>query len=46
MKSIMDYNKTNNLLAWLCFLIATATYILTLEPTASFWDAGEFIAAA
>lgn len=42
----MDYNKTNNLLAWLCFLIATATYILTLEPTASFWDAGEFIAAA
>lgn len=42
----MDYNKTNNLLAWLCFLIATTTYILTLEPTASFWDAGEFIAAA
>ena len=45
-KSIMYYNKTNNLLAWLCFLIATTTYILTLEPTASFWDAGEFIAAA
>lgn len=42
----MDYNKLNNLFGWLCFLIATATYILTLEPTASFWDAGEFISAA
>ena len=42
----MKYNKLNNLLGWLCFVIATATYVLTVEPTASFWDAGEFIAAA
>src|SRR5690554_5906886 len=42
----MEYNKLNNLLGWLCFVIATATYVLTLEPTASFWDCGEFIAAA
>lgn len=42
----MNYNKLNNALGWICFIIATATYVLTLEPTASFWDAGEFIAAS
>ncbi|HEX8378192.1 MAG TPA: DUF2723 domain-containing protein [Pedobacter sp.] len=42
----MQYTKTNNLLGWLCFVIAAVTYTLTLEPTASFWDCGEFIASA
>jgi len=42
----MQYKKTNNLLGWLCFLIASITYILTLEPSVSFWDCGEFIACA
>jgi len=42
----MQYKKINNLLGWLCFIIASITYILTLEPSVSFWDCGEFISCA
>ncbi|MDE6199299.1 MAG: DUF2723 domain-containing protein, partial [Muribaculaceae bacterium] len=37
------YNVINNAAGWLCFIIAAVTYMLTLEPTASFWDCPEFI---
>ena len=37
------YNIINNSLGWLTFVIAAVTYLLTLEPTASFWDCPEFI---
>ncbi len=37
------YNILNNSLGWLCFVLAAVTYLLTLEPTASFWDCPEFI---
>ncbi len=40
----MNYNKTNNIFGWATFIIASIAYILTLEPSTSFWDCGEFIA--
>ncbi|MBN2635617.1 MAG: DUF2723 domain-containing protein [Prolixibacteraceae bacterium] len=36
----------NNIIGWLVFLTAAITYFLTLEPTASWWDCGEFITSA
>jgi hypothetical protein len=36
----------NNIFGWLAFAIAAVTYLLTIEPTTSFWDCGEFISTA
>lgn len=41
-----NYNYLNNLTGWIVFVIASAVYLLTIEPTASFWDCGEFIASS
>jgi hypothetical protein len=40
------FKKINNILGWIVFAIATFTYCSTIEPTASFWDCGEYIACA
>ncbi len=37
------FNFLNNIVGWVAFLVAAVTYLLTIEPTASFWDCGEFI---
>ena len=42
----MGYQKINIIGGWIAFLTALVTYILTVEPTASYWDAGEFIACS
>jgi hypothetical protein len=42
----MNYSKWNNILGWLIFAVAAYTYTSTVEPTASFWDCGEYIATS
>jgi MFS family permease len=41
-----QYQKINIITGWIVFGIASLTYLLTIESTASFWDCGEFIASA
>ena len=41
-----DFALWDRRLGWACFFIALTTYALTVEPTGSFWDAGEYIATA
>lgn len=41
-----NFNKWNTITGWFTFTIALVTYSLTVEPTMSFWDCGEYIATA
>ncbi len=41
-----NFKKLDRLIGWVVFAIATTVYFLTLEPTASWWDCGEYIATA
>ena len=42
----MSYKKLNIIIGWIVFLIAAIAFLNTIEPTASFWDCGEFIATS
>jgi len=41
-----NFNKWNTILGWTSFFIALVTFSLTVEPTLSFWDCGEYIATS
>ena len=41
-----NFKLLNAICGWIVFAIAATTYLLTIEPTASFWDCGEFISSA
>jgi hypothetical protein len=41
-----NFKKWNTILGWSTFIVALITYSLTVEPTLSFWDCGEYIATS
>jgi len=43
---MQNYKKINNVTGWAVFIISTIVFWLTVEPTASYWDCGEFIAVS
>ena len=42
----MNQQKINNLTGWGVFALSLLIYVLTLEPTLSLWDCGEFLTSA
>lgn len=42
----MDFKLVNRVTGAFVFIFATVIYVMTVQPTFSFWDCGEFIATA
>jgi hypothetical protein len=38
-----EFRLWNNITGWAVFAVSLVIYLLTIEPTVSFWDCGEFI---
>ncbi len=43
---MITFKRTNNILGWMVFLVSAVVYLLTIEPSVSLWDCGEFIATS
>ena len=43
---LKKFKKANNIISLVVLFVASFTYLSTIEPTASFWDCGEFIASS
>lgn len=41
-----NFEKWDTILGWVVFFIALVTYGVTVEPTGSFWDSGEYISTS
>ncbi len=41
-----NFKRWDLIIGWLVFALALITYTLTVEPTVSFWDSGEYIATS
>ncbi|MGA0155252.1 MAG: DUF2723 domain-containing protein, partial [Flavobacteriaceae bacterium] len=42
----LEFRRMERLLSWVVFFVALLVYGLTVEPTGSFWDAGEYISTS
>ncbi|NQX82068.1 MAG: DUF2723 domain-containing protein [Flavobacteriaceae bacterium] len=44
--NLVKFRKWETILGWIVFAISLVTYTLTMEPTVSFWDCGEYISTS